>query len=301
MNRRVLAIRSLCWAVALLAPAVGAWAQDVAPPPSGEPNIPTYTYGRWTPPSASLHAGQVDALIDFMHWFMAFIFVGWAIFFFWCLFKFRSRAGHRADPAPIKARAAKYSEIGVAAFEAVILLAFSIPIWAAAKNDIPEETEDTFHVRVVAQQFAWNVHYPGPDGEFGKTDPKLIDPAVNPIGLDWDDPPAADDWVAVNDLRVPVNKLVRIDLSSMDVIHSLFLPIMRVKQDAIPGMTIPVWFTPTEVGRSEIQCAQLCGNNHSIMRGFLTVHPTDTDHPARTFDEWYAEDAKFEEFDEDDF
>lgn len=312
MNRRVIAIRSLCWTVALLGLTVGARAQDaaplpegVAPAPAGEPNIPSYTYRNWTPPAASEHAAQVDALIDFMHWFMAFIFVGWAIFFVWCLFKFRQKAGHRADPVPIKAKAAKYSEVAVAAFEAVLLLAFSIPIWAAAKNTIPEDTEATFHVRIVAQQFAWNIHYPGPDGKFGKTDVKLIDPAaLNPIGLDLDDPAGDDDIVAVNDLRVPVNTPVRIDLSSMDVIHSLFFPVMRVKQDAIPGMTIPVWFTPTEVRRSEIQCAQLCGNNHSIMRGFLTVHPTeDMDHPARTFDEWYAEQLaeKDEGFDEDDF
>ena len=184
----------------------------------------------------------------------------------------------------------------------MLLLSFSIPIWAAAKNDIPEETEDTFHVRVVAQQFAWNVHYPGPDGEFGKTDPKLIDPAINPIGLAWDDPPAADDWVAVNDLRVPVNKLVRIDLSSMDVIHSLFLPIMRVKQDAIPGMRIPVWFrvkipedgSDATTGRYEVACAQLCGSNHYSMKAYMVVQ-TPEDYAA-----WLVEkSAPPEEFDED--
>lgn len=299
MKVRVLAVRGLCLAAAFLAPALGAVAQEVAPDPAFEAHIPPYEYGRWAPPSASEHAPQVDGLIDIMHWFMAVIFVGWAIFFVWCLVKFNQKRGHRANPELIKAKPSKWAEIAVAAFEVVLLVGFSIPLWAAAKTDVPEENDETFRVRVVAQQFAWNVHYPGPDKVFGPTDISLIDPAANPIGLDKSDPAAKDDWVAVNDLRVPVGADVRIDLSSMDVIHSLFLPIMRVKQDAIPGMTIPVWFKPTEVGRSEIQCAQLCGNNHSIMRGYLTVHPTDPDHAARTFDEWYEQDAKeviFEDF-----
>jgi cytochrome c oxidase subunit 2 len=298
MNRRVIAIRGFCWTVALLGLTVGARAQDAGPTPAGEPNIPEYTYGRWLPPAASEHAGEVDGLIDIMHWFMAVIFVGWAIFFVWCLFKFHHKRCRRANPMPIKAKPSKWAEVVVAAFEAVLLIGFSIPIWAAAKTTIPTESEDTFHVRVVAQQFAWNVHYPGPDGKFGKTDASLINPAANPIGLDYGDPATADDFVKVNDLHVPVGKLVRIDLSSMDVIHSLFLPVMRVKQDAIPGMTIPVWFKPTEIGRSEIQCAQLCGNNHSIMRGYLTVHPTDPSHAARTFDKWAEEEGPAEEFED---
>jgi heme/copper-type cytochrome/quinol oxidase subunit 2 len=104
---------------------------------------------------------------------------------------------------------------------------------------------------MVAEQFAWNVHYPGPDGVFGKTDISLIT-AENPLGLDRNDPAAKDDIVTINQLNLPVGKPVIIHLSSKDVIHSLNLPLFRVKQDAIPGQSIRVWFTPT-VTTADIQ------------------------------------------------
>jgi cytochrome c oxidase subunit 2 len=132
-------------------------------------------------------------------------------------------------------------------------------------------------IRVVAEQFAWNVHYPGADGIFGRTVPDLVN-ASNPIGLDPADPRAADDIVSINQLHLEKDRPVTIRLSSKDVIHSFNLPTMRVKQDTIPGMEIPVHFTPVEVNgeeRWEIACAQLCGLGHYRMRGFLTVHTTE--------------------------
>ena len=138
-------------------------------------------------------------------------------------------------------------------------------------------------VRVVGQQFAWNIHYPGPDGKFGKTDPKLVDAQSNPLGLDRRDPAAADDFTTVNQLHLPVGKPAIIYLSSLDVIHSFALQEMRVKQDAIPGMSTPVWFVPTvtsddmkkrkgdEKWSYEISCAQLCGLGHYRMRGYVTI------------------------------
>ena len=126
------------------------------------------------------------------------------------------------------------------------------------------------HVRIVAEQFAWNVHYPGKDGIFGKTDPKLMS-ASNPIGLDPSDPNGADDIATINQLHIPVNMPVLAQLTSKDVIHSFTLPVMRVKQDVIPGQSIPVWFEAKETGDFEIACAQLCGLGHYRMRGFFTV------------------------------
>jgi cytochrome c oxidase subunit 2 len=133
---------------------------------------------------------------------------------------------------------------------------------------------------LIGEQFAWNVHYPGPDGKFGRTDIAKVT-ADNPLGLDRADAAAKDDITTINQLYLPVNRTVLIQLSSKDVIHSLGLIEMRVKQDAIPGMTMPVWFVPTRVGEYEIACSQLCGLGHFRMRGFVTIQ-SDAD-----FRKWF--------------
>jgi cytochrome c oxidase subunit 2 len=161
----------------------------------------------------------------------------------------------------------------VLAAEIVLLAYFSIPAWSARVDAFPSEQQSTV-VRVVAEQFAWNVHYPGADGRFGRTDLALLGPS-NPLGLDRNDPAAGDDITTINQLNLPVNRPVIVHLSSKDVIHSFALPQMRVKQDAIPGIAQPVWFTPTETGAWEIPCSQLCGLGHYRMRGFYTVQSAD--------------------------
>ena len=128
---------------------------------------------------------------------------------------------------------ASYIEWAVAFVELVLIVAFAIPAWAARVDAFPSPNEATV-VRVVAEQFAWNVHYPGADGQFGRTDIKLV-AAENPLGLDRSDPAAKDDFNSVNQLALPVNKPAIIHLSSKDVIHSFSLIQMRVKQDTIPG------------------------------------------------------------------
>jgi cytochrome c oxidase subunit 2 len=187
-----------------------------------------------------------------------------------------------ANPEGVKNHASTYVEVGVIVAEAVLLLGFSIPLWAARVNQFPSQEEATV-VRVVGQQFAWNIHYPGPDGKFGKTDPKLVDAQANPIGLDRSDSAGVDDVVTVNQLHLPVGKPAIIYVSSMDVIHSFGIQEMRVKQDAIPGMSTPLWFTPTVTSDDmkkrkgddkwsyEINCAQLCGLGHYRMRGYVTI------------------------------
>ena len=93
----------------------------------------------------------------------------------------------------------------------------------------------------------------------------------NPLGLDPSDSAAKDDIVAINQLHVPVGKPVIVHLNSKDVIHSFFLPVMRVKQDVIPGQTVSVWFEAAKTGKFEIACAQLCGLGHYRMRGFFMI------------------------------
>ncbi|OGW69620.1 MAG: hypothetical protein A2036_02040 [Omnitrophica bacterium GWA2_50_21] len=225
-------------------------------------------YGWGLPYNASAYGADVDRLIYLLHGFMILLFVGWLIFLVVALFKFRSRPGHQATYKPDHFKAPTYIEVGVALFEAFLLIGFSFPI-AKHVRTLPPKGE-ALEVRVVAEQFAWNIHYPGPDGVFGKTDIQLMVPA-NPVGLDRNDPAAKDDITVINQLHVPVNKPVIVHLSSKDVIHSFFLPVMRVKQDVIPGQNVPVWFQAKDTGNFEIACAQLCGLGHYRMRGFLIV------------------------------
>jgi len=234
------------------------------------------------PVNASSHGAEIDALMGYIHWLMALLFVGWGVYFVYTLIRFRRSKNAEADYHGVKSHASSYLEVGVAVVEAVLLIGFSIPIWAHKVNAFPPEGE-AIQVRVVAQQFAWNVQYPGADGVFGRTSAKYVNEAVNPIGLDPTDAFGADDITTVNQLHLPVNKPVIVHLTTKDVIHSFFLPQMRVKQDAIPGMEIPLWFTPTREGQWEIACAQLCGLGHYRMRGYYTIHD------QAGYDEWMAE------------
>jgi cytochrome c oxidase subunit II len=239
---------------------------------------------RWLglPPLATAHGGQIDGLIGWTHVFMLILFIGWGGFFVYCLLRFRRSRHPVANYTGVKSHASNYSEIAVAVVEGILLVGFSIPIWAARVDHIPPENE-ALVVQVTGEQFAWNVRYAGPDRVFGRTDIKLIDLQSNPLGVDRSDPAAKDDVTTLNQLYLPVNRPIIVRLRSKDVIHSFGVPEFRVKQDAIPGLTIPVWFIPnvttaemrTRTGNAEFQyeiaCAQLCGLGHAHMRGFVTV------------------------------
>ena len=242
---------------------------------------------KWMPVNASEHGAGLDFMSSLVHWLMAVLFVGWLIYFLLVLFKFRAKSNPKANYHGTKSHFSMYIEVGVAVFEVILLIGFALPAWASWVEP-HEVSEDPLVVRVVAQQFAWNVHYPGVDGVFGRSSVELVDEATNPVGLDRSDPMAMDDIVSINQLHLPVNRPVTVRLSSKDVIHSFGLPVMRVKQDAIPGMEIPVYFTPIlESGdqRWEIACAQLCGLSHYRMKGFLTVES------EAEFAAWLAEKA----------
>ena len=238
------------------------------------------------PPLATAHGGQIDSLIGWTHVFMLLLFVGWGGFFAYALVRFRRSRHPVADYTGVKSHASNYSEIAVAVVEAILLFAFSIPIWAARVDHIPPESE-ALVVEVTGEQFAWNIHYPGPDGKFGRTDIKLIDLQSNPLGLDRTDPAAKDDVTTLNQLYLAVNRPTIVRLRSKDVIHSFGVPEFRVKQDAVPGFTIPIWFVPnvttaemrSRTGNAEFQyeiaCAQLCGLGHARMRGFVVVQTAE--------------------------
>ena len=230
------------------------------------------------PPAASAHAGDVDQLMVLIHWLMVVLFVGWSAFFVYVLIRFRRSANPKASHDGLRGRWSMWVEAGVLAAEVVLLAVFSIPIWSARVDALPAADQSTV-VRVVAEQFAWNVHYPGADGVFGRTDVRLIGPA-NPLGLDRSDPSAADDVTTINQLNLPLGRPAIVYLSSKDMVHSFTLPQMRVKQDTVPGLSQPLWFTPTQTGEWEIVCSQLCGLGHYRMRGFYRIQSPDD------FDAW---------------
>ena len=236
------------------------------------------------PVQASTHAAEVDQMTVLVHWLMLVLFVGWGFFFLFVLFRFRKGANPKASYTGAHGKFAKSTEVAVALIEIALLVFYAIPAWATRVKAFPAESEAVV-VRVIAEQFAWNIHYPGPDGKFGRTDIKLVS-ADNPIGIDRSDPAAKDDITTINQLNLPVDRPVLVHLSSKDVIHSFGLYEMRVKQDAIPGMNIPVWFIPNRVGEYEIACSQLCGLGHFRMRGFVTIQA------AGAYQKWFDDQEK---------
>ncbi len=246
------------------------------------------------PELASANGAQMDRLMAYIHVLMAVLFVGWFGLFLYMLVRFRKGRNPKASYTGVRSHASRYAEIAVAVAEGVLLVGFSIPFWHWHADAFPADGQSV-QVRVVAQQFAWNIHYPGPDGIFGKSDPKFVNEQSNPLGLDPDDPAGKDDITTTNQLHLPVGKPVIVHLSSKDVIHSFMLDEFRVKQDAIPGIYIPTHFTPTVTTAEmrertgnpkfqyEIACAQLCGLGHYRMRGYLTI---DT---PEGFHQWLAQ------------
>jgi cytochrome c oxidase subunit 2 len=262
-------------------------------------------YGWSLPVAASSYAGSIDFGIGLIHAAMIGIFVLWGAFFIYLLVKYRARPGVKAEredhddtPASISVpdSFSKFPfaqmlyrnkgelkslipDIVIMTFEVALILFYAIPVWSKIKMQVPE-VKDPVRLEVVGEQFGWSVHYAGPDGKLGKRKPELVH-FSNPIGLDHADPDAADDVVMGNEMRLPVDRTAVIDLLSKDVIHSFFVPEFRIKQDAVPGLKIPMWVTPTKTGKFEITCAQLCGFAHSLMRGDVYVQTQEE------YDAWY--------------
>jgi cytochrome c oxidase subunit 2 len=239
-------------------------------------------YGWGLPIAASTYAGKIDFGIWLIHIAMIGIFVLWGIFFTYLLIKYRKRPG-----VPAEREAENHSELTsllpdfiVMGFEIALIVFYALPVWSRIKMVMPDE-KDAVIIHVVAEQFGWDVHYPGPDGKFGRRSAALVH-FNNPIGLDRTDPDAADDVIVGNEIHMPVNKKILIKLTSKDVIHDFFIPEFRIKQDVLPGAEIPLWVEPNRVGHYELACAQLCGFGHSLMRGEVYVDSQED------YDKWLA-------------
>jgi len=230
-----------------------------------------YGSGIRMPERASRHGAGIDAMLAYLLVTVGGLFLAGYLalaYFIWRGVR-RAEIGPRFATRKTEILLSGALGLGMAVIAEGGVLAIGMPVWqeyfAAATP------ADAITIDVTAQQFMWNVRYPGPDGRFGRTDPRLVDDSSNPLGLVPDDPAGKDDVVTLNEIAVVVNRPVRIQLRSKDVIHSFFLPNFRVKQDAVPGMTPEVVFVPTRTGEFEIACAELCGLAHYRMRGFFHV------------------------------
>ena len=220
------------------------------------------------PPNASEHGAMIDHALEMVHWFMAVLGIGWGIWFLFCLFRFRQGKHPKADYYGVKNHASSHIEIGVVVIEVVLLIGFAFPLWAKRVSNYPTGSE-VVRVRAVAEQFKWTMHYPGPDGYFGLTDPALIT-TDNPLGIDWSDPNAKDDFLSP-DLILAKDRDTIVRLSSKDVIHNMHIVSMRIAHDAIPGSPADMTFRPIKTGSWQTICGQLCGSNHAQMVGQMEV------------------------------
>jgi cytochrome c oxidase subunit 2 len=234
-------------------------------------------------PNASEHGFLIDHMLEFCHWFMLALFVGWSAFFLYTIVRFHKSRNPKADYHGVKTHASTHLEFMVVLVEAILLLGFALPLWANRVTDFPKT--DAVRVRVIGQQFAWNFHYPGPDGVFGRQSIQMISSA-NQIGLDRQDPAAMDDIVTLNEMHLPFNRNIVLEISSKDVIHSFMVHQLRTGQDATPGSNVPLWFRSIRPGTYEIICAQLCGLGHYNMRATMVVES------QKEFEEWIAEMAQ---------
>lgn len=200
----------------------------------------------WLPEDVSTFGPKIDQLFYLIYYITTAAFVLVSVLMIAFLVLYRHREGRRATYTHGN-NALEITWTIVPALILVVLAFLSKSQWDAIKKNAPP-AEVT--VQVTAKQFNWEIVYPGPDGKFG----------------------TADDYQVDNDLHVPANKVVHVLLHSRDVIHSFFLPALRLKQDALPGREIVVWFDATKPGEYEIPCAELCGFGHSGMKGTLTVH-----------------------------
>jgi cytochrome c oxidase subunit 2 len=228
---------------------------------------------RLLPVAASEHAAAMDDVLRAVHVHIAVQAVAWVVFFVFCLIKFRRREGHAAIHEGLRPALPILAILLVIVGDAALLATAALPVWFS-RSAPPPSMPAPIEVRVVAEQFAWNIQYPGPDRAFGRTSAALIS-ASNPLGIDRTDPAARDDVGLINTLMLPLGRPVIVHLTARDVIHSFTLNEMRIKQDAMPGLVVRTWFTPVIVGKWEIACSQLCGLGHYRMRGDYTVMPED--------------------------
>ena len=221
----------------------------------------------WFPPPISAHGLAYD--VQFMRtlivvgviFFLAQFSLGYAIA------KFRNDGRRASYSHGNNKLEALWTSAAAVLFIGLVVMGANI--WASVH--FQEAPANAITIEVMAKQFAWSFRYPGPDGQFGHTDLKLInDAAGNPMGLDDKDPAAKDDIVSAS-LKVPAGKPIKLVMHARDVIHNFFVRELRLKQDIVPGMEIPLHFQADTPGIYEVPCSELCGLGHFQMRTTMQV------------------------------
>lgn len=238
-----------------------------------------YAHTWWMPALASAQGAAIDKQFSVTYVLMGVVFLAAQLALGLFVWRYRDR-GQKATYS--------HGDIGLEATWTVLtailflgLVFASDRIWAETR--FTNAKPGAIQVEATGLQFAWYFRYPGADGKYGRTKPELEDASVgNAVGLDDADPASKDDVVS-GTMYLPVNHEVDLTLRSQDVIHSLFIPNMRFKQDAVPGLMIHMHFTPTKVGDYEIACAELCGLGHYKMHGLVKVVS------AEDFSKWMAQ------------
>ncbi len=253
-------------------------------------------YGPHIP--ASAHGVELDEVFNLTLFFTGIVFIATHIVLFWFAYKYRGKKNVKSTFLPHDNRL----EIIWTAIPAIVmcfLVARGLVAWNEIMADV-DETEEVMEVEATGAQFLWYLRYPGTDGKLGTRNFKLIT-GTNPLGQDWMDDKNLDDFHPT-DLVLPVNKKVRVRITSRDVIHNFYLPHFRLKMDAVPGMPTYFVFTPTvtteEYRRNlseypeyqkpsdpndpnsdplwktfnfELACAELCGKGHFSMKKIVRI------------------------------
>jgi cytochrome c oxidase subunit II len=226
-------------------------------------------YKHWLPLDISQHGHTIDHLFYFILWLTGVVFVITEVALFWFMWRYDSRGRNRIAKFTHGSHSLEIVWTIIPSAVLLFIAIYQMNAWADAKIRNPAAGPDGIFgtaddmrptLEVTGRQFEWRLRYPGLKAQ-GK------------LGSDQD-------IFIVNDLHLPVNEEILIDLKSADVLHSFFLPNMRVKQDAVPGMKIPVWFRATQTGSYDLVCAELCGWGHYKMKGRLTVESRED------FDKW---------------
>jgi cytochrome c oxidase subunit 2 len=208
--------------------------------------------GVWLPENVgSETAYSIDHLFKFILVLTGIVFIGTEVTLFYFLWRYDGKTNQQPAKFSHGSHTLEICWTIVPAATLLFIAIYQLNTWAAAKMRTPMANgyDMAPTVEVTGRQFEWRLRYPGEDGILG----------------------TKDDLFDVNDLHVPVGEEVLVSLKSMDVLHGFYLPNLRVKQDAVPGMKIPVWFRPMKEGEYDIPCSQLCGWGHYKMTGRLVV------------------------------
>ncbi|KAA0984863.1 cytochrome c oxidase subunit II [Pseudomonas sp. ANT_J28] len=229
----------------------------------------------WHATPAASNWGSIDTTLFITLIISGIFFIAVTLFMAVAVIRFRHKEGVRAAYQPENKKLETWliivTSVGIAAMLAPGLVVYS---------DFVRVPNNAYELEVVAQQWQWAFRFPGQDGKLGKSDIKFVD-SVNPFGLDPKDPVGQDDVLIINnEVRLPLDKPVKVLLRSKDVLHDFYVPQMRSKMDMVPGMVSYFWFTPTKTGKYEVLCAEYCGVGHYNMRGHMIVEEQDA------FDQW---------------